>query len=58
MEDKRKIAYLCDGKKPDCTGKDCYLKNENGICKYTSDVRHAKNFEKVRGVWAEKPPQK
>lgn len=55
---KEKVAYLCDGKKQDCKKWRCYMKEKNGTCMYTSDLRHAKNFEKVLGVWAEKPPQK
>ena len=52
METKEpKINYLCDGEVENCKKKTCYktncYKGENAneiVCKYTKDIRHAKNF--------------
>ena len=46
MEEEIKIAYLCDEKKCDnCSYPDC---------KYTFDIKHAKNFKKGKnGVYEE-----
>ena len=45
METKEpKINYLCDGEVENCKKKTCA--NEI-VCKYTKDIRHAKNFQKM-----------
>lgn len=36
------VAYLCDREK---CGEKCSA--EEGICKHTFDIRHAKNFKKI-----------
>ncbi|HIU09819.1 MAG TPA: hypothetical protein IAB00_00980 [Candidatus Avidehalobacter gallistercoris] len=41
-----KVFYLCDGRRPECTGK-CYLHSESDLpCKHTSDINYARNFSK------------
>lgn len=40
----KKTFYLCDGKKEDCKKSDCHI--NGGRCNHTSDIRHARNFQK------------
>lgn len=42
---EKKIFYLCDGKVEKCSKRTCY--KNGGDCKHTSDIEHAKNFQKV-----------
>ena len=40
------IAYICSGKKKDCTKEGCYYKIHNGIrggCMHTTNMKYAKN---------------
>lgn len=37
-----KIFYLCDGEVETCKKHSCY--KNGGDCKFTSDIRHAKDF--------------
>ena len=50
----KKAMYLCNGEKEDCRKKTaggklvCYRLsdgNEIAVCRHTSDIRYAKNFE-------------
>lgn len=41
-----KIFFLCDGEVPNCEKNHCYQNGEDGWCRWTSDIRHAKNFKK------------
>lgn len=43
------IHYLCDGEKEDCRKESCYktIGDCEEACKYTKDIRHAKNFHKI-----------
>ena len=54
MEDTKKIFFICDGDVPECEKTECYKRG--GECKWTSDVRHAVNFEDLfdYGVYFEK----
>lgn len=45
-EPETKIFFLCDGDAPDCSKKNCYKNGEDGWCRWTSDINHAKNFKK------------
>lgn len=50
-----KIFYLCDGEVPECKKTHCYKNTDDTPCKLTSDIAHAKNFEKTRvGNYREK----
>lgn len=50
-----KIYFLCDGEKEDCKRTYCYKNTDDEPCKRTSDINHAKNFEKMRyGGYREK----
>lgn len=40
----KKVLYLCNGEKADCKKTHCYKKVGNEGCKYTFDVKYAKNF--------------
>lgn len=42
-----KIYFLCDGEKEDCKRTYCYKNTNDEPCKRTSDINHAKNFEKM-----------
>lgn len=44
------VHYLCDGEMENCRKKVCYktIGDCEKACKYTKDIRHAKNFEKRR----------
>ncbi|MEZ3435693.1 MAG: hypothetical protein K1W34_13955 [Lachnospiraceae bacterium] len=42
---KEKVFYLCDGEVEKCKKNTCY--KNNGPCTYTTDIRHAKNFQKT-----------
>ena len=44
-EKMEKVFYLCDGEKENCKKNTCY-KNE-GVCRHTTDISHAMNFERV-----------
>ena len=54
MEDTKKIFFICDGDVPECKKTGCYKRG--GECKWTSDVRHAVNFEDSlgHGIYCEK----
>lgn len=45
MESIKKIFFLCDGNVPECKKTQCY--KSGGECRWTSDIRHAINFENV-----------
>ena len=50
-----KVFFLCDGEKEDCKKTCCYKNTDDTPCKRTSDINHAKNFEKMRhGGYREK----
>ena len=51
-----KIYFLCDGEQEDCKRTYCYTETDDEPCKRTSDINHAKNFEKMRygGSYREK----
>lgn len=50
-----KIYFLCDGEKEDCKRTYCYKNTDDTPCKRTSDINHAKNFEKMpHGGYREK----
>ena len=40
------ILFLCDGEKEDCRRTHCYKNTNDEPCKRTTDINHAKNFEK------------
>ena len=42
------VRYLCGGEQDGCSKNSCYKKGRNWekACKYTKDIRHAKNFNK------------
>ena len=48
-----KIVYLCDGKVEACKKTGCIYCHLDGICKRTTDPRHAKNG----AVASAKPPR-
>lgn len=39
-----RVFYLCNGKKKDCKKRTCYQKG--GICRHTTDINYATNFER------------
>jgi hypothetical protein len=43
---EKTVWYLCDGDRKGCSKRGCYT--NGGPCKYTKDIRSAKNFEKER----------
>lgn len=47
-----KIHYLCD--KMACSKKYNGKCPDDHQCKYTHDIKHAKNFELINGIWIEK----
>ena len=44
---QKKIFYLCDGEVKSCKKRNCYKNSEKteGLCRHTSDIKHAINFE-------------
>lgn len=53
MDDK--IFFLCDGNMPGCKKTHCYKNTDDAPCKRTSDINHAKNFERMpHGGYREK----
>lgn len=44
---EKKIFYLCDGEVESCPKRRCYknLEKVEGLCRYTSDIKHAVNFK-------------
>jgi hypothetical protein len=40
---EKTVWYLCDGDRKGCSKRTCYI--NGGPCKYTKDIRSAKNFE-------------
>ena len=53
-----KIYFLCDGEKEDCRIIHCYKNTDDPICvcRHTTDITHAKNFERRKtGNYMEKP---
>lgn len=48
-DSKSRVHYLCDGEKKECRKRNCYktIGNCETACKYTKDIRHAKNFQKM-----------
>ena len=50
-----KIYFLCDGDMPGCKKTHCYKNTDDTPCKRTTDINHAKNFEKMpHGGYREK----
>ena len=45
MQDPQKIFFLCDGEVPECKKTMCFKNNKNDPCRWTSDIKHAKNFK-------------
>lgn len=45
MQDSKKIFFLCDGEVPECKKTMCFKNNKNDPCRWTSDIKHAKNFK-------------
>lgn len=41
-----KIFFLCDGEVPNCEKNHCYQNGEDGWCRWTTNIRHAKNFKR------------
>ena len=53
-----KIYFLCDGEKEDCRRTHCYKNTDDPVCvcRHTTDITHAKNFERRKtGNYMEKP---
>lgn len=48
MQDPKKIFFLCDGEVPECKKTMCYKNANNNPCRWTSDIKHAKNFKDHR----------
>jgi hypothetical protein len=38
------VFYLCDGEVPECKKRICF--KNGGMCKWTTDIKHAVNFWK------------
>lgn len=57
---KDEVRYLCDGEDENCKKMICYKNVEgNGmVCRYTSDIRHAKNFQRVHQSYREQEDKK
>lgn len=56
LAEKKRIWYLCDGKKPDCPKTICYKNTDVNPCRHTRDIEHAVNFikegtEEQIGYW-------
>lgn len=49
MENIKKIFFLCDGEVPECKKTMCYKNTNDNPCRWTSDIKHAKNFKDTRG---------
>lgn len=45
------VLYLCNGKMKGCAKTGCY--KNGGECRHTTDVKYARNFEKMRGFFKE-----
>lgn len=43
---ENKILYLCDGRDPKCEGHMCKGGSRKKECTHTSDINHARNFER------------
>lgn len=50
--ESKKVLFLCDRRA--CNT--CTQRDEGTTCKYTSDIRHAKNFELNGSIFVETPP--
>lgn len=46
LTEEKRIWYLCDGEKPDCSKTYCYKNTDVNPCRHTSDIEHATNFVK------------
>ena len=48
-DSKSRVHYLRKRKKKECRKRNCYktIGNYETACKYTKDIRHAKNFQKM-----------
>ncbi len=44
MKKSQKVFYLCDGEVENCKKTMCY--KNGGVCNHTSNIRHARNFNK------------
>lgn len=49
MQDPQKIFFLCDGEVPECEKTMCFKNTNNNPCRWTSDIKHAKNFKDHKG---------
>lgn len=49
MQDPKKIFFLCDGEVPECEKTMCFKNTNNNPCRWTSDIKHAKNFKDHKG---------
>ena len=46
LAEEKRIWYLCDGEKPDCSKRYCYKNTDVTPCRHTRDIEHAANFTK------------
>ena len=46
LDEKKRIWYLCDGERPECSKNFCYKNTDVNPCRHTSDIEHAVNFTK------------
>lgn len=44
--EEKRIWYLCDGERPDCSKTYCYKNTDVNPCRHTSNIEHAANFTK------------
>ncbi len=49
MQEPQKIFFLCDGNIPECNKRMCFKNTNNNPCRWTSDIKHAKNFKANKG---------
>lgn len=50
---ERQIFYLCDGEVKNCNKRNCYYKGHE-MCRHTTDIKHAKNFKRVKEKFFER----
>ena len=47
--DTRKVFYLCDGERKECSKNTCFKTGCENPCRHTTDIRHAVNFGREDG---------